>query len=648
MIKNVLGFALILLFTIAVGVPASFAELKLPQIFSDHMVLQREKPLKIWGWADAGEAIRVEFNGQTVKTKANKSGAWLVELKPMSHGGPYQMLVIGKSGKITLQNVLIGDVWLGSGQSNMEWVMSNTSNAQKEIAAANYPKIRLFTVEKVISYSPEKDISGGPWLECNPQNVQFFSAVAYYFGRKLHEEIDVPIGLINSSWGGTKVEPWISWEMMQFEAEYSHIKPEDHAKVAAENKKNTARYEAAVKEDKGTKEKWFDPNVNATGWKKIPVPAEWGSTGLGNADGVVWFRKDVEVSQPDGSWKLSLGPIDDADVTYVNGTQIGSMSIWNQERVYSLPQGIIKSGKNTIVIKVTDYQGGGGLTGKPEQVFLSNGGQEIPLSGEWSYRTDALTSEFGIKDVGPNSFGSVLYNAMIAPIVQFPIRGVIWYQGESNTYAAYKYRRLFPTLIKDWRSKWGYELPFLWVQLANYMKPSEVPSESSWAELREAQHMTLSLPKTGEAVIIDIGEADDIHPRNKKDVGIRLALAALHLEYGKQIPYSGPEFKEMKIEGNRVVLSFEHVYQGLVANNDKYGHVRGFTIAGADKKFRWAKGYIQDNNVILYNEEVPNPVAIRYAWADNPDDANLYNSAGLPASPFRTDQWPVTTESQGK
>lgn len=639
-----------LLFTLtAFCTSDAYSTIKLSKIFSDNMVLQRDKPLKVWGWADAGEAVKVQFNGQTVKTKALKNGAWVVMLKPMTHGGPFQMTISAGSGNVVFKNVLIGDVWLGSGQSNMEWIMANTTNAQKEIAAANFPRIRLFTVDKVVSYSVEKDIPGGPWLECTPQTAQFFSAVAYFFGRKIHEEIDVPIGLINSSWGGTKIEPWISWDLMQLEEGYKNMNPGENQKIMAENKKKQERYNEAVQADIGVKEKWFDPNVSSTGWKPVTLPNEWSNTPIGNVDGVVWFKKEIDLpaGASEKNWTLKLGPIDDIDFTYVNGVPVGSMTVYNHDRIYTLKPGTLKPGKNLIVVKVIDGQGGGGLVGKPEQLKLDDGGAGIPLAGEWQFKSAATTGEFGIRDTGPNSFGSILYNSMIAPIIQYPIRGVIWYQGESNAGAAYKYRRLFPSLINDWRSKWGYEFPFLWVQLANYMKPSDTPSESSWAELREAQHMTLSVPKTGEAVIIDIGDAGDIHPRNKKDVGTRLALQALKIEYGKQIADAGPEFKTLGIEGNQAVLTFSNA-DGLIASKDKYGHVRGFAVAGEDKKFYWAKAYIKGDKVVVFSESVPKPVAVRYAWGDNPDDANLYNAAGLPASPFRTDTWKGVTEGNGK
>jgi len=623
------------------------AEVKLPVIFSDNMVVQRNKNVTVWGWAAGGEIVKVEFNGQRGQAKAAKNGKWLVSLKPMTHGGPFVMKITGKSNTITFKNILIGDVWLGSGQSNMEWIMTNTSDAAKEIAAGNYPKIRLFTVEKETSYKPEDDIKGGPWLECTPHNLQYFSAVAYYFGKRLHEELDVPIGLINSSWGGTKIEPWISWDLMSTEDDYKNLNPAEFEHKANEGKKNQQRYAEALKNELGTKEQWYNLNTDVKGWKPIQLPGLWEKTEIGDVDGVIWFKKEFDLSDNfhGKQLTLSLGPIDDVDVTYFNGVEVGGENQYNKDRIYTIKPELVKAGKNVIVVKVIDHQGGGGIYGNPEQLNVNSGESSINLSGEWQYKTSVLTSDFGIKDVGPNSFASLLYNAMIAPIVQYPIRGVIWYQGESNTYAAHKYRRLFPMLIKNWRSKWGYDFPFLWVQLANYMAPSAQPSESDWAELREAQSMTRSLPKTGEAVIIDIGEADDIHPRNKKDVGIRLALNALHIEYGKDVVYSGPAYESMKIEGNQVILSFSNADQGL-STQDKYGYLKGFAIAGEDKKFVWAKAYIQGDQVIVYNEAVKNPVAVRYAWGNNPDDANLYNNAGLPASPFRTDSWKGITEGK--
>lgn len=623
----------------------AFAQLRLPKIFSDNMVVQRERPLKVWGWASPGETVKLSFNGQSVQAKASKTGTWSVVLKSMTHGGPYEMKITSKSGNVNLKNILIGDVWLGSGQSNMEWTLDNTQNAAEAIAAANHPKIRLFTVEKDMSFSLKDDLKSGSWLECTPQNAAQFSAVAYYFGINLVRELDVPIGLINSSWGGTKVEPWISWELMREEPEYKNADLAAYEKEAKTNEEKLARYAEAVKNDPGINEKWFQPETSVSSWKPMKLPQEW-SPVIGNIDGVVWFRKEFSLTSAQlESATLSLGAIDDADFTYLNGEFVGSETQYNKERVYSVDKKLLREGKNVLVVKVRDDQGGGGFVGRPDQMYLEVKGQRLQLDGEWLYRVAVTNADFKIVNMGPNAYASRLYNAMIAPIVGYNIRGVIWYQGESNTGAARDYTRLFPMLIKNWRQKWGYEFPFYWVQLANFMAPALEPGESQWAELREAQRMTLSLPKTGQAVIIDIGEANDIHPRNKKDVGYRLALNALAKEYGKtNLVYSGPVYKSMEVQGDKAVLSFDHIGSGLVAWNNKYGYVQGFAVAGEDKKFHWARAFIEGDKVVVYSPSVKNPVAVRYAWSDNPGDANLSNKEGIPASPFKTDDWRWTTD----
>ncbi|HKO80116.1 MAG TPA: sialate O-acetylesterase, partial [Chitinophagaceae bacterium] len=344
---------------------------------------------------------------------------------------------------------------------------------------------------------------------------------------------------------------------------------------------------------------------------------------------------------------LSLGPIDDIDETYVNGKLVGKTGKFSVPRIYNIERGLLTKGKNSIIIRVYDTGGGGGFMGKPAELFIDAGASIIPLSGEWWYKLAVTTSQFGVKATGPNAFPSQLYNAMIAPVIKFPIKGVIWYQGEANTNEAFRYRSLFPALINDWRTKWGYAFPFHWVQLANYLQPDTIPSGSRWAELREAQHQTLSLPNTGEAIAIDIGEANDIHPKNKQDVGLRLAMGVLKDVYEKKIPASGPVFTSMQIEKGKIILTFSNAEGGLVAKANKYGYLKGFTIAGSNQEFVWAKAYItSDNKVIVFNESIPEPVAVRYGWADNPDDVNLYNKEGLPASPFRTDQWKGITADQ--
>jgi len=442
-----------------------FAETKaavtLPKIFTTNMVLQRDKEVKIWGWADKGESVTVSFNGQKVKVTGT-NGEWMAILKPMVYGGPYEMTISGKKDVIRLGNILIGDVWICSGQSNMEWSIKNTNNAEKEIAESKNPRIRLFTVSKAMAFQPKKDIEGGEWLECDPKTVGNFSAVAYFFGRKLNKDLNIPIGLINSSWGGTNVQTWISWDRMSKEPGYENVNFQQFEKEIAERKEKQQQFREALKNDKGITEKWYDPASATEGWKKIQLPKPWEATEIGNADGVIWFKKDFYLLQSikgnppagrAGKVVVCLGPIDDDDKTYLNGKLIGSTHVYNKDRVYPVDAGLLKSGKNTIIIKVTDTGGGGGLYGKEEQLYADIDGNKILLAGDWAYKTSAVTTDFGIKDAGPNSFPSQLYNAMIAPVINYAIKGGIWYQGEANAGEAYKYRTLFADMIRDWRNK---------------------------------------------------------------------------------------------------------------------------------------------------------------------------------------------------
>lgn len=614
------------------------AEVILPKIFSDNMVLQRNQPIQVWGWAKASESVTVTLNGVAAKTKADKNGNWKLSLKAMSHGGPYQLVVKGKN-TITLRNILIGDVWVGSGQSNMEWTIKDTNHAKEEIANANHPQIRLFTVPKAMSFGTEKDLAGGQWLECTPGTLGDFSAVAYFFGRKLNADLNIPIGLVNSSWGGTNIQTWMSWDVMTTKDEYKKLDIatlRETAKVVPEKQRKFAE---AIANEKGKLEKWYDANT-ADGWKKITLPKIWEQTEIGDADGVVWFRKEFTVSAEDigKSATLHLGTIDDADETYLNGKQVGGINGWNIDRHYAVAGNILRPGKNVLVVRVYDGAGGGGIYGAPEKLYLEVNSKQINLAGEWQYKISVLNTEYGLQATGPNAYPSQLYNAMIAPIIPMAIKGVIWYQGEANVGDAAGYQKMFPEMINNWRSKWNQQFPFLWVQLANFMAPDSVPNYSDWAALREAQSKTLAVPSTGQAVIIDIGEANDIHPRNKQDVGLRLALSALHVAYNQNVVYSGPVYKSMQKVDNKLILTFDNTGSGLEVK-DKYGYAKAFAVAGEDQKFVWAKAYIENGKVIVYHPDIKNPVAVRYAWGNNPDDANLYNKEGLPASPFRTDNW---------
>ncbi len=639
----------LLLLLLVISITILKAEVKLPAIFSDNMVLQRDVPLKIWGWAKKNESVEVRFMSQIKKTKADKNGEWYLQLDPVSHGGPYQMEIKGQENNIILKNILVGEVWLASGQSNMEWTVRNSKDAIAEISKANYPQIRSFNVEKAISTEPKSEFEGA-WQVCSSKTAADFSAVAYYFARKLYAELGIPVGIINSSWGGTDIETWTSPDSFNklaghFKERYQGFKIDNLEEFMKENDKKKMAYFQALNEDAGISDKWVGSAIDFSSWNKMKVPQLWENVLGDDIDGVIWFKYKIRL--PKGvagkAATIHLGTIDDDDITWINDIRLGETKGHEVSRHYPVPENTLKEGINTITVRITDSYGGGGFYGNAGSMYLEIDGEEFPLSGEWHYKESVTNKQFDFTNLSPNVLPSLLYNAMINPIVQFPIKGAIWYQGENNAMQAYNYRTLFPNMINDWRAKWGYEFPFYWVQLANYLAKDEKPRESEWAELREAQTMTLSLPKTGQAVITDIGDADDIHPRNKQDVGLRLALIALNKDYGKKnTVYSGPVFESMKIEGNKAVISYKNVETGLVVRN-KYGYVEGFAIAGADKKFEWAKAYVDGNTVVVYSDKVQNPVAVRYSWGNNPD-VNLFNQVGLPAAPFKTDNWKWITE----
>jgi len=622
------------------------AEVTLPFILADNMVLQRDIPFNIWGWAKPGEKVTISVANQKITVKTGANGEWKAGFKPLSAGGPYEVTISGKN-TLVLKNVMAGDVWVCGGQSNMEWPLSQSRNWMTDKNTVDNPKIRLFYVPKNMSMKPLTNTKEARWELCNAESAASFSAIGYYFGKNLINQIDVPIGLINSNWGGTDIETWISLETMYLDKDYTagidKMKAVNLDELQKEAERKIKEWQNAIdNEDPGIVSKWYAPEYNASGWSLMRLPQAWEGAGLPGLDGVVWFRKEFRLTAAEAGKEviISLGPIDDSDECYVNGKLIGKTeNRYDFPRVYKITPGLLKEGINIICIKVIDTGGGGGLWGMDNQLYAEVNGDRKNLAGDWYYKVGLNLP--APRDVSsPNSLPSLLYNGMINPLINFPIKGIIWYQGENNAGNYLKYRELFPAMIRDWRSKWNIgDFTFLFVQLANYMEPPQVPQQSSWAGLREAQTMTLSLPKTGMAVIIDIGEAKDIHPRNKDDVGYRLSLAALKIAYGKDLVYSGPIFKSMEISGDKAILEFDHVGSGLVAK-DRYGYLKAFAIAGPDKKFVWAKAYIAPGNkVVVASDVVRNPVAVRYAWADNPDDANLYNLEGLPASPFRTDDW---------
>ncbi len=650
--KNLKLLLFVFIFTFSTTFYAK-ADVKLPRIFSSNMVFQQGIEIPVWGWADKGERITVIFNNKTVRTKADNLGNWKVKLPVQQYGGPFQLTINGKN-TLVFDNVMIGEVWICSGQSNMEFRVDQSINGSEEVDQANYPNIRLFTVPKTVAQFPQNDISGGEWVECSPKTVGEFSAVGYFFGRDLLNKLNVPIGLIHSSWGGTVAETWISSETISNDpdfkeplAELQQMDLENYRKQRLEKISEILGGDFPT-EDHGMqngKPVWAALDYNDGDWKSIKTPMYWEQQGYLDIDGIAWYRKEITLTeeQTKSNLTLHLGKIDDNDITFLNGIEIGETNNYNEERIYTIDSKYLNPGKNMIVVRVNDTGGNGGIWGDPKDQFLAIGNEKMDISGDWKFKI--AKASVATVNVGPNSYPTLLFNGMINPILPYAIKGAIWYQGESNADRAKQYQRVFPSLITDWRSKWQVgDFPFLFVSLANYMQPVDQPSESNWAELREAQTKTLSLPNTGMALSIDIGETNDIHPKNKQDVGHRLALNALKIAYNQDLIYSGPMYQSVRFENGKAYVTFSQTGSGLMTKN-KYGYLNAFSVAGNDKVFRWAKAeIIDDKTVVVYSEDVTNTVAVRFGWADNPDDLNLYNKEGLPANPFRTDDWPGITK----
>jgi sialate O-acetylesterase len=609
------------------------------------MVLQRNQPIKFWGWGEAGKSITITIEGKSISGSIQNDGTWFLVFPSMKAGGPFSVLVSDGSSNISLEDAYSGDVWLASGQSNMEWKLSNVKNAAEEVAAAEYPLIRLFYVQNRISDLPLEDLEIGEWKTCTSETARNFSAVAYFFGRALHLDKNIPVGLIDATWGGTPAEAWTSKEMLQtmgdFDKQLNQIASTDNflETVKKNDELNMQRQNAVGQSFNGLEIGVTDRDYDDTSWEEIEVPNPGKSIPQ-----ITWFRKTFELpsKKRDSKFLLNLGRVSDGPVIYINGIEIargeGSKFV-----SVDVPSKVLKKGENVLTIRTANgWSNKVSFLGPGGDMMLSSDDAKvmIPLSGTWKYN-NTLEEIFPESVIRYSHFPSVLFNGMINPVIPYGITGAIWYQGESNAGRAYQYRTLFPKMIEDWRIRWGSGyFPFLFVQLANFEFRNPEPAESDWAELREAQLMTLNYPNTGMAVIIDIGEADDIHPRNKQDVGKRLFLAAKKVAYKEDLVFSGPIYKSMRIDGNKVILEFDHIGGGLISKNNK--PLTGFALAGSDKQFYWAEARIIGDEVIVVSDKVEEPAAVRYGWDTNPA-CNLYNAEGLPASPFRTDSWSKKT-----
>lgn len=651
----VIGAAAALVVALAAGGNAALAQedapgsLTLAKIFQDGAVLQRGAALPIRGTAPARSNVTVTLAGRSARASAAADGRWRAILPAMPAGGPFELVVKGSGAERHVHDVMIGDVWLASGQSNMEWVVRDAINGASEVAAANDRDIRAFKVPHAWGEHPADTLPGGTWSVGDPAHVGAFSAVAYFFARDLRKSVHVPIGIVDVSWGGSAIETWLS-------ASASGL---DSAAVAAimarERDYDTERRATLQRKlggiptiDSGLVDglaRWADPALDDASWRAIKVPGAWERDGLEGLDGTVWYRATFELSASEAASgaSLVLGAIDDDDVTWVNGVQAGSTRGYNIPRRYALPANALRGGRNVLAVRVVDGTGDGGITGGSGAPYVEVNGERRALAG-WKLKVGV--ANFGTDEQHINKIPVISYNRMVHPLLDFPIAGILWYQGESNAndmVQARKYADQFRTLITSWRHEWRgtrRDLPFFWVQLANYgTVDSTPPLEAPWATVRQAQTAAQMLPMTGEVVTIDIGTADDIHPRNKQEVGRRMALVARRVADGASTLESvGPTYRAHEVQGSRVTVRFSHAAGGLLGAGAD-GRVLGFAVAGADHVFHWATARIEGSSVIVSSEAVSHPVAVRYAWSNSPAGLTLQNRERLPAVPFRTDSW---------
>jgi sialate O-acetylesterase len=632
------------------------AAIQLPALISDGMVLQQKTPVRIWGWAADGEKVSVTLHGQSV-TAETRGGRWSVTLKPLDPGGPFEMTIAGHDTKV-IKDVFVGEVWVCSGQSNMEWSLERAFEPRRDIAAPADPLLRMFKVGRQLADAPKADVAGGTWEGATPESRGNFSAVGYYFGRALRAARRVPVGLIHASWGGTSAEAWTrrealgAWGMP--EAAFSALAPPSAAAKELYERSLAAWTSAGrpqgIFDDPGVMDSakaWASTRADVSDWRAMALPQAW--EGLGpemQFDGGVWFRREVNIPS---EWTgreldLELGAIDDIDTTYFNGVPVGASgseipNVWQTLRRYRVPASAVRAGRVVVAVRVWDHGGEGGFMGPANAMWIAPSGatgeERLSLAGDWRFKPERARPSMPSPPGLNQNLPSVLYNGMIAPLLPYAIKGATWYQGESNAGRAAQYRSLLTTLIRSWRADWKVgDFPFLIVQLAPYMAIEAEPEESAWAALREAQaQVARDVPRVGISVITDVGDEKDLHPPRKQPVGERLALAARKLAYGENIVAFGPTFRSARAEAGKIAVSFDNVGKGLVVRGD---HLSGFAIAGADEKFVNADAAIVGDRVMVSSPRVASPAYVRFGWANYPV-VNLWNRDGLPATPFRTD-----------
>jgi sialate O-acetylesterase len=677
------------------------AEVSAACIFTDSMVLQRDKPVPIWGKGAPGEAVTVEFLDQKVTTKTGEDGRWKVALKPLATDDKgHELTVSGPDKKIVFKDVLVGEVWLCAGQSNMVWQVRNCANAKEEIAAANYPKMRVFQVgyakadDHGYSIDPSllvksyalrpQDKCNGYWVPSNPTNAGAFSGMAYYFGRDLHKELNVPVGLIVSAVGATAIEAWMSVDQLKDIPAYHNravafellandylANPDGHPNALEAEKARFAEQQAnwflqLDEEDPGLRNKWMDSDFDDANWGTFDLPVSADNNPIGAPVASVWFRKQVTIpSQWVGKdLEISLGVIDSADETFVNGTHVGktwfdTKEYWKVSRKYSISAADVSTTKLLVAMRLLKVAYAMAPFGPADQMYVTLKGdaaaEHVSLTGAWrSKKAKALDPGIEPRIAEMNKarpgghYGQpgVMHNGMINPIAPYAIRGVVWSHGGANAPMYTDYRSLLPGLISGWRQEWGQgDFPFCVVQQSDCYEQQTAPVErAAWVNLRQAQMSALTLPNTFVVPTIGCGDSDNVHYKNKQEAGRRIMLAAMGEVYGKKDrTWMSPMYKSMKVEGNKIRLTF-NFGRGMHSRGDP---PVGFVVAGADRTFYFGQAKIEGDEVVVWSDKVPNPVAVRYAWAINPV-CNVYNDQDLPILPFTTDSWDVSQIGIGK
>ncbi|HUB26008.1 MAG TPA: sialate O-acetylesterase [Tepidisphaeraceae bacterium] len=649
-LKFALGLLMLSVSTIAAGADALPL---LSSIFGDNMVLQRGKPNTLWGWSTPGQQIQVEISGATATAVAGADGGWQLQIEPPPAGGPYEVHIHGPQ-EITLHNVLVGDVWLCGGQSNMELPLSRVNHGAEEISQADHPLIRLFKVGDVASYTAAAT-PRGTWKVCTPQSIAAeggFSAVAYFFGRKLQSELNIPIGLVEDCVGGTPAESWMSPQTISTLSDFHPAMAEiDRLRQLGGPVYGNYIMPWYDEYDIGAHGKtWAADDLDMSDWKPVQIPGRFAELGVADVPSVCWIRKDIVLPDPvpAGDATLYLGEVERMETSYVNGQWVGASAWVENPRVYPVAHAILRPGRNTITVRVLKIKPDGGFMSSPDVLRLVLGDKTaIPLAGEWEGKLSVDARPPHPMPLGFENWPvmpTVLYQGMIMPITPLALTGAIWYQGEANFERAYQYRTLLPLMIADWRRAFGQgDFPFYIVSLPRFMQHRDRPGDDAWAELRQAQAETAEhVANCGLTVTVDTGDPDNIHPGDKIIVGNRLAALALARNYGENIPYAGPQFASMEALPGALKLHFNHTDGGLVVKGD---HLGEFSVCGPDHQWHWAEASIDGDAVVVRSADVPDPIAARYAWQANPV-ATLYNGAGFPAAPFRTDDFPWSTRNQ--